>query len=123
MSMTNVCVGDALSDLLLVEAILAIEQKTMACWERDYTELPSCLLKVHTGHLDLRTEDADRRVVSPAGLQNQIDQILSCYPSGRSFVRPSGTEPVVRIYAEATTPEDARALGAKVEGLLNSYDH
>ena len=31
-------------------------------------------------------------------------------PSGRSFVRPSGTEDVVRVYAEAATQEAADEL-------------
>ena len=31
-------------------------------------------------------------------------------PEGRCFVRPSGTEDVVRVYAEARTQADADAL-------------
>ena len=35
-------------------------------------------------------------------------------PSGRAFVRPSGTEDVVRVYAEATTQEAADRLALDV---------
>jgi phosphoglucosamine mutase len=38
--------------------------------------------------------------------------------SGRVLVRPSGTEPVVRVLAEAETPEVAEKLCAKVAGLV-----
>ena len=31
-------------------------------------------------------------------------------PEGRCFVRPSGTEDVVRVYAEASTQDEANAL-------------
>jgi phosphoacetylglucosamine mutase len=36
------------------------------------------------------------------------------YESGRSFVRPSGTEDVVRVYAEAATQEQADELALVV---------
>ena len=35
-------------------------------------------------------------------------------PAGRAFVRPSGTEDVVRVYAEATTQEAADKLALDV---------
>lgn len=35
-------------------------------------------------------------------------------PSGRAFVRPSGTEDVVRVYAEATSQEAADRLALAV---------
>lgn len=49
------------------------------------------------------TTDAERRVVSPAGLQEAIDALVNKFSQARSFVRPSGTEDVVRVYAEADT--------------------
>lgn len=49
------------------------------------------------------TADAERRAVSPAGLQESIDTLVQKYGQARSFVRPSGTEDVVRVYAEAET--------------------
>ena len=35
-------------------------------------------------------------------------------PAGRAFVRPSGTEDVVRVYAEATTQEAADKVALNV---------
>lgn len=121
MNMTNDCVGDALSDLLLVEAILAIEGKTMADWEQDYTELPSCMLKYCSRMCQLETEDAERRVTYPPGIQGQIDQAVGLYPLGRCFIRMSGTESAVRIYAEADLPENAQELALRVERLLEPF--
>uniref|UniRef100_A0A665V7M0 Phosphoacetylglucosamine mutase n=1 Tax=Echeneis naucrates TaxID=173247 RepID=A0A665V7M0_ECHNA len=60
------------------------------------------------------TTDAERRAVSPAGLQEAIDSLVKKYKLARSFVRPSGTEDVVRVYAEAETQESADALAHEV---------
>uniref|UniRef100_A0A8C7G130 Phosphoacetylglucosamine mutase n=1 Tax=Oncorhynchus kisutch TaxID=8019 RepID=A0A8C7G130_ONCKI len=60
------------------------------------------------------TTDAERRTVSPAGLQEAIDSRVNKYRRARSFVRPSGTEDVVRVYAEADTQESADALAHEV---------
>jgi phosphoglucosamine mutase len=38
--------------------------------------------------------------------------------SGRVLVRPSGTEPVVRVLAEAESPERARDLCARIAALV-----
>lgn len=49
------------------------------------------------------TTDAERRALTPAGLQDSIDALVKKYKQARAFVRPSGTEDVVRVYAEADT--------------------
>ena len=51
----------------------------------------------------ITTTDAERKAVTPHGLQTSIDELVARFPSGRSFVRPSGTEDVVRVYAESDT--------------------
>jgi phosphoglucosamine mutase len=38
--------------------------------------------------------------------------------AGRVLVRPSGTEPVVRVLAEAETPADAEELCARIAALV-----
>lgn len=61
------------------------------------------------------TEDAERRCVTPAGLQAAVERLATAVPAGRAFVRPSGTEDVVRVYAECEgRPEDAQRLGTAV---------
>ena len=54
------------------------------------------------------------RLVAPAALQARIDALAASHKSGRAFVRPSGTEDVVRVYAEAATRRDADALALEV---------
>lgn len=43
------------------------------------------------------------------------------YKNGRSFVRPSGTEDIVRVYAEAADQASADALAQTVRALV--YKH
>ena len=106
----NQTVGDALSDMLLVEVVLAHKSYSGVEWNSLYADLPNRLVKVVVGNRNaFKTEDAERRLVSPPGLQAKIDDLVRRYEGGRSFVRPSGTEDVVRVYAEA-------ALKAQADG-------
>ena len=42
--------------------------------------------------------------------QPALDAIIAEFDAGRAFVRPSGTEDVVRVYAEASTQDEADQL-------------
>jgi len=100
----NQTVGDALSDAFLVEAVLAHKSYDGVEWDSLYRDLPNRLVKVVVSDRNaFQTEDAERRLVSPPGLQAKVDELVGKYEGGRSFVRPSGTEDVVRVYAEATS--------------------
>ncbi|GAA6058671.1 hypothetical protein JCM10212_004082 [Sporobolomyces blumeae] len=115
----NQTVGDALSDMLLVEAVLLHRQWTPAQWDSAYSDLPNRLVKVSVKDRHaFTTEDAERKVVSPQGLQAKVDEAVKETQGGRSFVRPSGTEDCVRVYAEAETRELADGLAQKVAGIV-----
>jgi phosphoacetylglucosamine mutase len=55
-------------------------------------------------------------------LQTALDKAMK-QVSGRCFVRPSGTENVVRIYAEATTRQDADWLAQESAKLAFQHCH
>lgn len=115
MDMTNQCVGDALSDMLLVESVLDAKKWSAQDWFLAYQDLPNRQLKVRVADRNvIKTEDAERKCVQPSGLQNAIDQLVLKFSKGRSFVRPSGTEDVVRVYAEADTQDNADQLAYEV---------
>lgn len=46
MELINQTVGDAMSDLLMVEAILMDEKMSLVDWDSQYTDLPNKLMKV-----------------------------------------------------------------------------
>jgi phosphoacetylglucosamine mutase len=74
------------------------------------------------------TNDNESQVVKPSFLQTALDSAMdaiaksgdSIQPSAppRTFVRPSGTENVVRVYAEADTQTKADALASEAAALV-----
>ncbi|KAI5062150.1 hypothetical protein GOP47_0022689 [Adiantum capillus-veneris] len=111
----NQGIGDALSVLLLVEVALQYMGWSIQDWDSIYTDLPSRQLKVKVQDRTLiKTTDAETRVTHPLNLQAAIDVEAGKVSSGRAFVRPSGTEDVVRVYAEAGTQEEADSLARAV---------
>lgn len=111
----NQAVGDALSGLLLVEAILQYKGWSFQDWCGLYSDLPSRQLKVKVKDRSvIVTTDAETKVSQPSSLQELIDKETANYTHGRCFVRPSGTEDVVRVYAEASTQVEADGLAKSV---------
>ncbi|KRT83634.1 hypothetical protein AMK59_4767 [Oryctes borbonicus] len=111
----NETVGDAISDMLVVETILHAKGWDVQDWEATYTDLPNRLIKVTIENRNvITTTDAERICLTPPGLQDEINALVSKYNKARSFVRPSGTEDIVRVYAEAATREEADMLAAEV---------
>ncbi|KAF9330324.1 Phosphoacetylglucosamine Mutase [Podila minutissima] len=119
----NQTVGDAFSDLFLVETILTQRQWSPKVWDQAYTDLPNRLVKVVVQDRSIfKTVDAERKLTEPAGLQDAIDAIVLKFSHGRSFVRPSGTEDVVRVYAEAATRPETDELAFRIGGLVFDYN-
>ncbi|XP_053457232.1 phosphoacetylglucosamine mutase isoform X2 [Nycticebus coucang] len=111
----NQAAGDAISDMLVVEAILALKGWTLQQWDALYRDLPNRQLKVTVADRRvISTTDAETRAVTPPGLQEAIDGLVQKYRLSRAFVRPSGTEDVVRVYAEADSQDSADRLAHEV---------
>ena len=129
----NQAIGDALSDLLLVDAILYIKGWNLRTWNGLYDDLPSrqCKVKVKDRSLVV-TNDNETMAIKPTSLQPALQSAMDGLSSGmnnsntstttlappRTFVRPSGTENVVRVYAEASTQKDADALASEAAALV-----
>ncbi|XP_076060612.1 phosphoglucomutase 3-like protein nst [Oratosquilla oratoria] len=115
MDIINETVGDAISDMLLVETVLHARGWSIEDWKKTYTDLPNRQMKVSVAdRAVITTTDAERVCVTPEGLQETINKLVSSYPKGRAFVRPSGTEDIVRVYAEAATQKETDELAHKV---------
>lgn len=115
----NETVGDAISDMLLVETILHAKGWELKDWLRTYDDLPNLQQKVKVQDRNVfETTDAERVCVKPEGLQDKINDLVKKYKRGRAFVRPSGTEDVVRVYAEAADADDVQSLAAEVSMLV-----
>ena len=115
--------GDAFSDMLFVEAILHVRGWTISDWNKIYVNTPS---RQSTVQVPDRTvvipNSTERRVLGPAGLQEAIDALVEKAESpARAFVRPSGTEDIVRVYAEAKTQEGADKLAQAVADAVTKF--
>lgn len=94
--------------MLLVEIVLAHRGWGAPEWDAAYEDLPNRLLKVEVPDRGMfTTTDAERRLETPEGLQDMIDAAMKKVDMGRTFVRPSGTEDCVRVYAEARSTSEA----------------
>ena len=137
-ALINQAVGDAYSDLLLVEAILHIKRREGAqlsgtehysndfgVWDKLYQELPSRQLKVQVqDRTRIKTNSNETKTISPPDLQpaldsaiNSMNKVNACEVA-RVFVRPSGTEDTVRIYAEAQTVNEANSLANEAKIIV-----
>jgi len=107
-NLINQAVGDAISDMLLVEIVLAHRGWGAPEWDAAYEDLPNRLVKVEVPDRSLFVaEDAERKLKNPEGLQGKIEEAMRKIEMGRTFVRPSGTEDCVRVYAEAKSSTEA----------------
>jgi len=112
----NETVGDAISNVLAVEAVLRLLDWDCRDWIDQYSDLPNRQVKVTvTDRSAIETTNAERTCTKPEGLQAEIDRLVGAAGSrARAFVRPSGTEDIVRVYAEAETTEAMISLGQAV---------
>lgn len=118
----NQTVGDAISDLLAVLMILRDLQWDPETWNSAYTDLPNKLVKVVVNDRTIfKTTNAERTLIEPKGLQTKIDTAVKNVNLGRSFVRASGTEDAVRVYAEAKTQSEVEQLSSTVSELVKEF--
>ena len=73
----NQTVGDAISDMLLIEAILACKSWTTKDWKNLYTDLPCRQLKVKVKDRNIfKCTDADRVLTEPASIQPKLNDLM-----------------------------------------------
>lgn len=123
---SNPAVGDGLSGALIVDAVLRLKRWGLDQWDALYAELPSRQLAVRVAdRAAVRTAPGDESIAAaPAGLQGAVEAAVAAAggagASARAFARASGTEDVVRVYAEAATQAGADALAAHVARAVHA---
>jgi len=123
LDLANPLVGDALADMLLVIALLEIAGLQTSDWTALYQDLPSCLLKVEVKDRSaFATADAGRIATKPEGLQASINAAIQAASQGsRAFVRPSGTENCLRVFAESPNQHEADKLALAVVEIVKRF--
>jgi phosphoglucosamine mutase len=103
--------GDGLLTGLQLAAEMARTGKTMAELAAVMTALPQILVNV--GGVDLAKLDTDSTI---AELVSELEAELG--ETGRILLRPSGTEPLVRVMVEAATQEHAESVATRIAELV-----
>lgn len=119
--LANQAIGDGVADLLLIVGVLWCSGMTFDDWVQLYDERCSCnLAVVGVDKRKLRITDYDRRVEKPEMLRDAIRDITA-KEGCRAFVRPSGTEDVIRVYAEAPArcQDTADNMARKIFNAVN----
>lgn len=118
----NQAVGDAISDLLMIEVILAQKKWGPQEWLNTYIDLPNRLRRVEVPDRNVfTTTDAERKLVTPKRCQAEIDATVLKFTKGRAFARASGTEDAVRVYAEAQTSSEADDLAHRIVETVKTF--
>eukprot|EP00357_Protocruzia_adherens_P001924 CAMPEP_0114986550 /NCGR_PEP_ID=MMETSP0216-20121206/8488_1 /TAXON_ID=223996 /ORGANISM="Protocruzia adherens, Strain Boccale" /LENGTH=545 /DNA_ID=CAMNT_0002348997 /DNA_START=40 /DNA_END=1677 /DNA_ORIENTATION=+ len=123
LELTNTAIGDAIADVFLAEAAMAILNLDLTDVIALYTDLYSANAKtVVNDKSAIKTSADDMAVVFPEGIQGEIDQVVAKYPSTRAFVRPSGTEDIVRLYAEGPEEKQLPEIIVEITELIKKYN-
>ena len=94
--------GDAIANMLMIEGILRDTGMTINELTDLYNDRPSQMFKIKVAdRTQFKTIWDESRLEHPISLQHFVDQVVETCPGSRAFVRPSGTEDVLRLYVEA----------------------
>lgn len=125
LSMFNKTVGDSLSALICVESSMKLMNMSTEELYNIYKELEYVNIKANVQDKNVFVpNDDESRLIEPVAVQEFIDETINKYYNcnARCFVRPSGTEDIVRIYAEADTLEIAVEISETVKKhLVDNY--
>lgn len=115
LQLSNMTVGDAIANLLLIESILRDLDLSITDFAAIYEENPSRMFKaVVKDRTKFKVIWDESRLTQPIELQNTIDALVAQTTEGKAFVRPSGTEDILRLYAEAKTAEEMEVLAKAI---------
>jgi len=105
--------GDGLLSALHLMAAVAASGRPLAELATIVTRFPQVLINVRVG---------DKATVASSALVSEAVEKAEAEldGSGRVLLRPSGTEPVVRVMVEAGTPELAQSIAARVAKVVES---
>lgn len=120
---TNQLIGDGISLLLGISFILLQLNLNLDNWHEIYKEVPSHIYKCHMNNRNLILTNATATLlVQPAGFAKRLERLKSCYNNFRIVIRPSGTEPVIRVYIETEKEEDINLIKTRITKWIEHYD-
>jgi len=89
----------------------------LAATGRSLAELAAVMTKLPQVLVNVRVPDKAEAMRAAQGLVAEAEAELA--EDGRVLVRPSGTEPLVRVMVEAATAEQARTVAERIAAAIN----
>ena len=105
--------GDGILTALHVLARMAEKNTSLAALAGVMTRLPQVLVNV-TGVDKARTDEDALLAAAVAEAEAELGE------SGRVLLRPSGTEPLVRVMVEAESADQAQAVADRLAGVVRT---
>ena len=103
--------GDGTLTALTLAAEVNRSGKTLSELAKDFPQLPQELINVRTP----RKQEAETSAVIQKAVKDAEKKLGD---TGRVLLRPSGTEPVVRVMTEAATDEQAKDVCQRLAGIV-----
>ena len=120
LKISNRVIGDGIANTFLIEAILYDLDMSIQQFDEIYTMSPSKMFEIKVADRSkFKVTEDESRLLFPNELQIEIDKEIAKVKNGKAFVRPSGTQDFVRLYAEAETIEEMESIA---ENILNIID-
>jgi len=108
----RITTGDGIVAALQVLATMVVSECTLNELKVGMSKLPQCMVNVPLkGNFDINA-DAVKQAVA------ELEQVLG--DSGRVLLRPSGTEPVVRVMVEGQDAQQVRALAGQLADQITA---
>lgn len=121
LKLSNIYVGDAIANMLMIEAILRDKGMQIGRFYELYKDNPSQMFKIKVADRTIfKTIWDESRLENPLTLQAFVDQAVEQCEGSRSFVRPSGTEDVLRLYVEAQKLADVDQIANQILTEIDS---
>lgn len=121
--LTNLAAGDSMANFLLIQSGLRLLDLSVEKWHGVYKEMVASNTKCQVKDKSkIKVNFSEDRIVTPPEIQFGIDKIIGGFPNSRAFVRPSGTEDIVRIYVETKTKGENEIVREKIKRLIVSNE-
>jgi phosphoacetylglucosamine mutase len=115
-TLANQSVGDAVTNLMLAEVSLYVLGWSLDTLAGLYRTQPGVTTKIEVPRKELlRVSYDETQIEEPSSLREEVVTVLASYQSSRALIRASGTEPCIRVFAEADTQTNAEALGEELK--------
>jgi phosphoacetylglucosamine mutase len=119
----NQTIGDAILNLVAVSYLLKETKTSNVQFKNLFSERESILIKVQVKNKNIyKTTNDETTLLEPNDIASLLNNIMNrdIYKNCRAFIRPSGTEDVVRLYVENNTDNNVnlQELASLINNIL-----